>query len=404
MQESIEITMLGKFTIFGPGMTGPKAVSLTGRARRLWILTAYLILNRDRGVGARELIDVLWPDSESSDPMATLQNNISRARNALEELGLRDGKKLISNRSGTYYWAPNLETTLDCEQFRTALRACLDEAGNIQDEALAARAIRMYTDDFLPECATDSWCVNTSAYYHAAYLQLCRKMTARLLERQAYAEAEQVCRRVLGLDPAAEEFAVHLMQALTRNGMPDKALEYYDYISKLYLETYAVPPSQELETEKAIAVQQRYGGAVDEAQLAAFLSVPQQTGAFRCDNSVFREMARRQLRTMERTGEEAQLLIVELQNRELPAEKRAQSIRRMELTILESLRMGDPFTRMGADRILIMLAGADENGASVVEKRICRNFRQTYSVPASAFAFRNMDLKRLGQKIMQKNM
>ena len=107
MRESVEITMLGKFTIFGPGMAAPKAVSLTGRARRLWILTAYLILNRERGVSARELIDLLWPDSESSDPIATLQNNISRARNALEELGLRDGKKLICNRSGTYYWAPD---------------------------------------------------------------------------------------------------------------------------------------------------------------------------------------------------------------------------------------------------------------------------------------------------------
>lgn len=70
MRESVEITMLGKFTIFGPGMAAPKAVSLTGRARRLWILTAYLILNRERGVSARELIDLLWPDSESSDPIA----------------------------------------------------------------------------------------------------------------------------------------------------------------------------------------------------------------------------------------------------------------------------------------------------------------------------------------------
>lgn len=400
MRESVEITMLGKFTIFGPGMAAPKAVSLTGRARRLWILTAYLILNRDRGVSARELIDLLWPDSESSDPIATLQNNISRARNALEELGLRDGKKLICNRSGTYYWAPDMETTLDCEQFCNAAKACVDAAGNILDEGLAARAIGMYSDDFLPECATDSWCVNIGAYYHATFLQLCRKMTAHLLDRQCYAEVGQICRRVLGLDPAAEEFAVRLMQALTRSGMPDKALEYYDYISKLYLETYAVPPSQELEAEKAIAVQQRYGGAVDENQLAAFLAGPQQAGAFRCDNSVFREMARRQLRTMERTGEKARLLMVELQNRELPGEKRAQLMRRMELTILESLRMGDPFTRMGADCILIMLAGADDNGAAVVEKRVCRNYRQTYSVPASAFVFRSMDLKRLGQKMI----
>ena len=132
---------------------------------------------------------------------------------------------------------------------------------------------------------------------------------------------------------------------------------------------------------------------MDETQLAAFLAGPQQAGAFRCDNSVFREMARRQLRTMERTGEKARLLMVELQNRELPGEKRAQLMRRMELTILESLRMG-------ADCILIMLAGADDDGAAVVEKRVCRNYRQTYSVPASAFVFRSMDLKRLGQKMI----
>lgn len=150
MRESVEITMLGKFTIFGPGMAAPQSRQPDGKSRRLWILTAYLILNRERGVSARELIDLLWPDSESSDPMATLQNDVSRARNALEELGLRDGKKLICNRSGTYYWAPNTETVLDCEQFRTALRACLDEVGNIKDEALAARAIGMYSDRFSP--------------------------------------------------------------------------------------------------------------------------------------------------------------------------------------------------------------------------------------------------------------
>ena len=397
MQDFIEVTMLGKFTIYGPGMTGPQAVSLTGRARRLWVIVAYLILNRERGVSASELIDVLWPEAESKDPMATLQNNISRARNALEELGLRDGKKLIANRAGAYYWAPGMETRLDCEEFRSSLRVSLDTEGNIREEAAAAKAIAIYTEDFLPECAMDNWCVNINAYYHAAYLQLCRKMADRFLEQQRYAEAEQICRRVLGLDSAVEEFAVKLMQALTRSGMPDKALEFYDYISKLYLEVYAVPPSQELEAEKAIAVQQRYGGAVDEAQLAAFLSGPPQSGAFRCDNSVFREMARRELKTMERTGSATQLLVIELQARELSVEKRAQAMRRMEMTILETLRTGDPFTRMGADRILIMLPGADENGAGTVEKRVRRSYGETFGVQPSAFAFRGMNLKKLGQ-------
>lgn len=157
MRESVEITMLGKFTIFGPGMAAPKAVSLTGRARRLWILTAYLILNRDRGVSARELIDLLWPDSERSDPMATLQNNVSRARNALEELGLEDGKRLIANTSGTYFWAPDRETELDCEHFASLAEEALSCADRGQAIALGQDAAEAYTADFLPDCQDEPW-------------------------------------------------------------------------------------------------------------------------------------------------------------------------------------------------------------------------------------------------------
>ena len=51
----VDVTMFGKFTLKQEGMEVPHAVSLTGRSRRLWTLTAYLILHRDRGVSAQEL-------------------------------------------------------------------------------------------------------------------------------------------------------------------------------------------------------------------------------------------------------------------------------------------------------------------------------------------------------------
>ena len=117
MDTTIRVTMLGKFTIYGPGLVRPRVISLSGRSKRLWTLVAYLILHRDRGVPAEELIDLFWHDNEGANPMSTLQNNISRARNALEELGLEDGKRLIFNNSGTYFWAPSLKTLLDCEAF-----------------------------------------------------------------------------------------------------------------------------------------------------------------------------------------------------------------------------------------------------------------------------------------------
>ena len=72
LDKSITVNMLGKFTIFGPGLPRPRVVSLSGRSRRLWILVVYLILNRERGVPAQELIDWLWPESEGISPMSTL--------------------------------------------------------------------------------------------------------------------------------------------------------------------------------------------------------------------------------------------------------------------------------------------------------------------------------------------
>ena len=192
MRESVEITMLGKFTIFGPGMAAPKAVSLTGRARRLWILTAYLILNRDRGVSARELIDVLWPDSESSDPMATLQNNVSRARNALEELGLEDGKRLIANTSGTYFWAPDRETELDCERFERLANEALDCGEREKAILLAQEAAQAYTGDFLPDCQDELWFRKQTEKYLALYRQLCTAGARWMIEAGQYIQADSL--------------------------------------------------------------------------------------------------------------------------------------------------------------------------------------------------------------------
>ena len=151
MEKPVQITMLGKFTIYGPGLPRPRLISLTGRSRRLWILVVYLIMNRDRGVPARELIDWLWPDASGVNPVSTLQNNISRARNALEELGLEDGKRLIANTSGTYFWAPDRETELDCERFERLANEALDCVEREKAILLAQEAAQAYTGDFLPD-------------------------------------------------------------------------------------------------------------------------------------------------------------------------------------------------------------------------------------------------------------
>ena len=287
----IDVTMFGKFTLKQEGMEVPHAVSLTGRSRRLWTLTAYLILHRDRGVSAQELIDLLWPEAENDNPLSTLQNNVSRARAALAELGFTHAKVIIHNEKGYYRWAPDRETQLDVEQFETLAKVALAEEDMEKSVALAQEAVALYTGDFLTESAAEFWCINLNTYYRSLYTRLCRAAVDRLLKLGRITDAEKLCTGVIRLDPAAEEFSVFLMQALIQNKNPKKALEHYDYIASLYREVYGVSPSAELEAQKTLAVQELYGSETSEDDIQTFLlEKEQETGAFCCDNNVFREI------------------------------------------------------------------------------------------------------------------
>ena len=82
--------------------------SLSGRAHRLWLLVAYLIVNRDHGVSPQELIDLLWPEVTSNNPASTLQNNVSRARALFSEANFDDARDLIKHTDGFIIGLPNV--------------------------------------------------------------------------------------------------------------------------------------------------------------------------------------------------------------------------------------------------------------------------------------------------------
>lgn len=166
----IDVTMFGKFTLKQEGMEVPHAVSLTGRSRRLWTLTAYLILNRNRGVSAQELIDLLWPEAENDNPLSTLQNNVSRARAALAELGFTHAKVIIHNEKGYYRWAPDRETQLDVEQFETLAKAALAEEDMEKSVALGRKPWR-FTPAIFSRKAQRSSGASTSTRITARFIR-----------------------------------------------------------------------------------------------------------------------------------------------------------------------------------------------------------------------------------------
>lgn len=392
----LRVCMLGQFTLWQEGMEQPQAVRLTGRSGRLWTLAAYLILQQEKGATTQELIDILWPEAEGANPASTLQNNASRARAALEALGFDDGKQLIRYEDGCYRWAPERETWLDAAEFERLARQALGETDGTRFQETVRQAIGLYQGDLLPEAATEFWCVNLNTYYRSLYMRLCKKLAQQLMEAEQYHEAAVLCTKVLGLDPVAEEFSVLLMRALTRGREPQRALEHYESVRQLYLDSYGMTPSQELETEKNAALQELYGKGMDEQELKEFLWEDlHENAAFCCDNGTFREIVKLQLRAMRRDESQAQVMMVRLQNPAKEPERNAVYMKQMEQTLQDSLRAGDPFTRLGASQFWVLLPGAGVDDRGAIEARINSGLHGRYPRSKARFQYKMMDLRGL---------
>lgn len=392
MADPIYVNMLGRFTITEGTRPPMREISLTGRSKRLWTLIAYLILHRDRGVPAQELIDLLWPEADSDNPVSTLQNNVSRARSALGELGLTGAKSIIRYESGLYRWAPEGGTVTDYDEFENLVRqAMARETGDFLTPAL--RAVELYAGDFLPEASLEFWCINLNGYYRSVYLRLCSRVVQALMDIGRTVEAERICADAVRVDPTVEEFNILLMRAMIRNKNPKKALEHYEYIRQLYKDTYGVVPSPELEQEKAAAVRELYGQKMGEQELAALLHEPQEeTGAFFCDNVVFREIVNLHAREMQRTKASVQIALLSLKAGGMPPEKQAVYMKQMERVLTACLRSGDPVTRMGSGWFAVLLPGAaPENGQPVME-RVLSRFRREYPGSEAVFTYIVRDL------------
>lgn len=172
----IRATMLGRFALQQTGMKEPRMVSLAGRSGRLWTLVAYLILHRDRGIPAQELIDLLWPDGSGSNPASTLQNNASRARNAMATLGFSDTKGMIRYENGLYRWVPGTDTWLDVDVFEDLARRALETSDPEELRTLGREAADLYQGDFLPDAADELWCADLHAYYRSLFVRLFRRL------------------------------------------------------------------------------------------------------------------------------------------------------------------------------------------------------------------------------------
>lgn len=378
MKSNYEITMFGEFTI----SNGKEIITdQANRSKKVWTLLEYLIVHRDRAVPQKELVDLLWPGSDTKDPINTLKVLMHRVRTLLDELGKDSGKKMIYYKSGAYGWNDELKCSIDTEQFEAAFQSAEKAEGEKKLDFLL-QVIRLYEGDFLQKNGSDPWIIQLSSPYRMKFLQAASRASAILLEQGCYEELIDVCRHVIRLCPYEEEFYVYLLKGLIKTQQADKAQEEYHRVSELFFREFGITPSEELTAIYKEVVETSHVPEMNLEIIKGKLTEEPTKGCFYCEFEFFKTIYRLEARSASRTGQSVYIGLMTVMNAEgddLPNQKTMNRVMdALHETIRRVLRKGDIFTRYSLNQYLIMLPTTTYETSNMVMERIKKAYRREF--------------------------
>jgi len=154
MPDQIRIRMFGGFSLFVNNECFDQVIA---KSKKGMSLLQYLILKEDAVILNYKLIEVLWPNEESTNPENALKTLISRFRAILNGCSEGLGGCIAASRGGyRFTLLPNM--TVDLFEFEQ-LAEQLDGQTELTDDAneLYQKVLTLYTGDLLAGNDQDDW-------------------------------------------------------------------------------------------------------------------------------------------------------------------------------------------------------------------------------------------------------
>jgi DNA-binding SARP family transcriptional activator len=378
--ELIESTSTLTISMFGGlelSYGDKKICENTNRSRKLWNLLAYMITHRKRNISQSEFIDILWSQSECTNPESALKNLQYRIRNLLEPI-LSERESFIISSRNSYHWNNTFPCEIDIELFEGYIKKANHLTDNKTRILYYTKAINLYKGDFLSNHTNELWIVPLNTHFHNLFLDATRKLSDLLEEENEFDKMLQICTHGIQIDYYDEKLHLSLLKALKYQGNINTALNHYKTFSNLLYKYLGVRPSEDLrmfytELKKSLC---NFEPSLNIIQ-SELNNNSMSSGAFICDYSLFKEIYRLEQRKIERDGRFAHicLLTITLSNGEIPSNSILQTAMERLLEIITCcLRKYDIVSRYSSSQYILMLPSCNYIDCNMVLKRIVDYF------------------------------
>lgn len=380
---SIYVTMLGRFDIL---VDGSSALSCLNNSAKSILLLKYFLFNRGKPMAVTDLIGIFWSEPDkSTNPENALKTMISRIRSSLAKAS-PSLKNCILSEKKSYMWNPAFECTVDAFLFEDLYKELQEESefyGNVRDKYI--RALDLYGGDLSYSSIDEDWIASRSMYLHHLYLRIVYRFIELLKAESDYEMIIHVCRIALDIDTFDERLNLELMNALKQGGQNSAALMQYRHITSAYYKYLGIDPSEKLLSfyRSLIKTDLTHEADINSIRQELMLSdESQDSGAFVCDYSIFRDIYQLQMRNMERQKDKMFLALASvIQTLGDPLSPLVMDgIMRGLLDILKRcLRKGDTIARYSPSQYAILLPMINHSSRQVVFGRIKKLFFKKFS-------------------------
>jgi LuxR family maltose regulon positive regulatory protein len=204
-------------------------------------LVRFLLANLDLPVAEDLIFEALWPGLSASSARSSLQVAVSRARRVLDPPGAE--ASVIESVDRSYRLVLGERDAVDAERFRSAARAALADQGE-ERQALLEHAHSLWRGEPMPEEHYSDW----ATPYRERLIDLYTELLAALVHMHeaagAHAQAAEIARDLVDLDPLNEGGHRALIAAYARSGRTGHALRQYLECRRALVEQLGVEPSE----------------------------------------------------------------------------------------------------------------------------------------------------------------
>jgi LuxR family transcriptional regulator, maltose regulon positive regulatory protein len=226
-----KVYVLGRFQVLKDG--APIRFTLRQQRKPLELLQA-LIAFGGIEVGAGQLTDALWPDSEGDAAYHSLETALYRLRQLLgaaSAVSMTGGKLTVDRR----------QVWVDMWAFESELRAA--DADDSNPSARLTRLRALYSGHFLAQEVEKTWAVEKRQTLRDRFVRTIGGFARIQEKRGQWHDAAHMYQIGIEVDSLAEEFHRGLMMCHRELGDPAAAVRAYRRCSELLSKSLGVQPS-----------------------------------------------------------------------------------------------------------------------------------------------------------------